>query len=118
MEIPEPLPMVSLLKSTWQTRKKLFSIQSHFSLSVMGPPGPIEFGLTLPSMAQDPAKVSSFLCSGPGLGMGIWAAAAAARVKLAIRMMAILFIELGRRSGGSSRMPGRLAARVKGLDGR
>src|SRR5579864_6126442 len=71
-EIPEPLP-IGVLKSVWQTRKKSPSIHSHFSSSVTLPPGPIEDCLVSPSSVQDPANISSFLCSGPGLGISIWA---------------------------------------------
>src|SRR5215469_18418038 len=66
---------MEVLASAWQTRKKLPSIHSHFSLSVILPPLPMGPALKSPSSVQDPANTSSFLCSGPGLGISFCAKA-------------------------------------------
>src|SRR5215472_13920225 len=68
---------IEVLASAWQTMKKFPSIHSHFSFSVILPPAPIELCLKSPSSVHEPAKTSSFLCSGPGLGASICATAAA-----------------------------------------
>src|SRR6202043_470210 len=59
--IPVPSP-IEFFKSICQTRKNPPSINSHFSFSVVLPPGPIGLGFMSPSSVHAPANMSSFLC--------------------------------------------------------
>src|SRR5580658_6520173 len=105
---PDPLPEPALLKSTWQTRKKPPSIHSHFSFSVIFPPGPIELGFTSPSSVQEPASMSSFLCSGPGLGALSCASAPTTKTTPAARMIPARFIAFSSRNFETGPYPVRI----------
>src|SRR5580700_1651869 len=89
---------MELLKSVRQTRKKPPSIHSHFSSSVIFPPGPIGLGLTSPSTVHEPVSTSNFLCSGPGLGGPSCANATAATTSHAANMIPARFMKCLRKN--------------------
>ena len=91
MVSPVPSP-IELLKSIRQTKKNPPSIHSHFSFSVVLPPGPIGLGFMSPSRVHAPANISSFLCSGPGFGISIWATADAANIAHVAKIIAAFFM--------------------------
>src|SRR5687768_9808650 len=67
MPVIGPLGPVPLL---WHTSWKPPANQSHVSVPVNLPAGPIGDSLASPSIFHCPAKTASRLCSGPGVGFG------------------------------------------------
>ena len=83
---------IDLLKSVWQTRKNRPSIHSHFSFSVIFPPGPIGPAFMSPSSVHEPANMSSFFSSAPGFGNSVCANAAPANTSHAAEIIPKVFI--------------------------
>src|SRR6187455_775353 len=78
--------------SEWQTTAKPPWNTLHSSFEVNLPAGPNGLFLASASLVHLPAKYSSFLCSGPGLGASLWARAGAEAARTqaaAARMLAV-----------------------------
>src|SRR5262245_45060537 len=83
---PAPSEWQTIAKPPWKT------LQSSFPVYL--PAGPHGLFLACASLVHLPAKYSSFLCSGPGLGASDWARAGAEAARMQAAAARMLPVEI------------------------